>query len=292
VSIKTEKELMGSWLICCGTKTASYTSDMGLLLVQPGTIPPSLLAQPKTALEAPFYELELFKDHAYSTMDCCNSVLSKYPAALARIALLLGIPVGILTQSVGIMGLLHDLGKLSYQWQKAARDWQRIAYPAVFCDSNAVLAHTTYKPENGDFQRQANLSIQRGPHALEGAFLASKAISNFLGPNVGIECSEKLTCIFMTAIGRHHNGRASKLSEFQLDSKAPEVLGELLASFGEKAFLGELSLPPGEREKEQIRNYLIQAAREEDEKLVVAYWFVVRCLRLADQEATRKGKRR
>ena len=290
VSVNTFEELLDSWLIRCGSRVASYSAELGLNLSQPGPIPP-LRTGPSVAMEPPCYRLEMFGDHAHDVVACAMAQCDHSPRGVSKVAELLDLVPESINRLMEVIALLHDAGKLSTRWQQAASDWQQYAYPAEDWDRSQALAHTTFLPGNGDHQRQRNARFSRGPHAPEGAYLVSGLIYNLLQTKIASISAQFLTRISLTAIARHHGGRVADLSDFRLDRRAEWELERLLHPVFPAGQPLILLSPPGERERDQFKDRLLHATREEEEKLVIAYWFIVRCLRLADQKATRTSAR-
>jgi len=195
---------------------------------------------------------------------------------------------------------LHDLGKLTVNWQKWAHAWQQQVYVAFpdqalpDCPSE-LLAKTDFdgSPQQRDLQRK--LAIPRPWHACEGVKLGMEFIGQVLRgqPHLGRTV--------LTAIARHHNADARTYRRARL-ADAEKVRAEIEQALKRCG----VRLPPGttlnqirddtgptdSQGKELPDRLLVNADRydgtDEFTDLVWLSYLVTRALRLCDQRAGKK----
>lgn len=197
------------------------------------------------------------------------------------------LPSGRLDEVIRLMLALHDLGKLSVDWQRFAHEWQKAVKKDV-SDSD-MLAHTDYNSGNEDqkaLMREFQNKYQRGNHAGESAM----AITHFIMNIVGGQPAEALLRGAITAVARHHTTQVSDYTAFTYAPAAQPTLCEALAVVG----LSELEeqLMKDVLWKLTSKNTLTKWLSRIDGQHMnetLLYLFLVRVLRLADQRSFEAG---
>lgn len=274
------KMLPMSWLVALNPAFTHYSAEMGLILGEAGPDVPVSYRQKKSYVR---YSLqrETYAEHIRRVVQQYMLNKKKNECAVAMLAEKLPIKIDEIEKAVLLAILLHDLGKLSVDWQSAAGEWQK--YKAPGYDLKEPLAHTDYNPEE-DWEKQRSFP-RRPNHAVEGAYAACNYLYRLFDGKAAVAA-----CI-CTAIARHHAGHAAKLDYFRLIHVAAEVINYLLR---------EVGLPPADDlldnpdpltcgAQGEFAEVLLSAARIEDEIWLPLYFFIVRQLRLADQAGSAEG---
>ncbi len=270
------------WLVAINPRYAAYSPREGLLLGQSGKAA-EIRYRSRRSREGYRYRCEIYSDHINRVLDHLDKALSNSVNAQRLIAKNSVLPEELIIKAARIAAALHDVGKLSVAWQNAARVWQEHKTPGMVPEE--PIAHTDYDPKT-DWDKWRRFKDPPA-HAVEGAYaVCDYLISLFEDvPELGL-------CV-ITAIARHHSGHARALKTFSLVPEAVPTVGELLAQLG-------LPRPQTLRDKPdnltcgpkgEFARDLLSATRVEDAEWLPVYWFVVRCLRLADQLGTAEGGR-
>jgi hypothetical protein len=143
-----------------------------------------------------------------------------------------------------------------------------------------MLAHTDYDSDNlHHTQIEKALAGSRPPHAVEGAAAVTRLIHAFLDcPQEG-DPGLKLVKAIFTAIARHHTPRADSFKEFDPHPAAGTTLAEILAGLDLQM---NNKIPLTRMAPKPIANLLVHADSRDE---LLAYFIIVRALRLADQKA-------
>lgn len=185
---------------------------------------------------------------------------------------------------IKLMIVLHDYGKLNDRWQSPMRKYQAKKEGVDLADFIEILAHTDYdksRPEDIALEKEFEL-WKRGSHAGVGAFVAFSILSHiFTAKREAINILSPLA----TAIMRHHSSLAVSFSDYIISS-------EYVTEF-EKLYNQEIKLwiykDSRNRLKgsksESIEKYLVNF--EGDISAIMLYFFLVRILRICDQNATK-----
>jgi hypothetical protein len=174
---------------------------------------------------------------------------------------------------------VHDLGKLSTEWQGWAREYQqRIGRPV--CDPGYAIVHTDCFT---DAHRSVELQLRRRrpPHAVEGAVCAARTLKQ------AVACHDQLFRATLMAVARHHSADASDFRKVKLEAAAGQALEEALGKVGFERQCAKtlatclLYVTPCT----DIVHHFLKAPGEEQWEAWFAYFVIVRCLRLADAGA-------
>lgn len=231
------------------------------------------------------YALESYHEHIQRMLDVYQTSLSGESAyAAARFEQQMGLPKGELPRSIRLAICLHDLGKMDRRWQDWAHEWQRRIGMPVSADY--LVAHTHYEPDNPFHQTiEKKMPRSRPPHATEGAVAAVKMLHELLGkPTRQDDPRLRLIKAIFTAIARHHSPKADSYREFSLVAAAQSEVERVLAEAHEDPVAS--SLVEDNKMPRPITGVLVMPSDRDE---LIAYFLIVRALRLADQRAvTRK----
>ncbi|MEW6276156.1 MAG: CRISPR-associated helicase Cas3' [Bacillota bacterium] len=226
------------------------------------------------------YSRESYQQHVEKMLNVYHAQLTRELAYAAdRLERRMGLHAGSLEYAVRLAIALHDVGKMDRRWQGWAHEWQRrIGAPVA---EDFMIAHTDYDP--GDPLHQA-VEVQmpgaRPPHAAEGAVATHKVIYQLLGAPGKNDPHFKLFRALFTAIARHHSPRADGYQSFALHPAARPTLALLLRGLGaEEKAAAALEISKNSR---PVTGLLVQLDSQDE---LLAYFLLVRMLRLADQKA-------
>jgi CRISPR-associated endonuclease/helicase Cas3 len=191
---------------------------------------------------------------------------------------------------VEIVCILHDAGKLGYEWQRRAWLWQndkdarmRAAGHPVPPRPKVALAHTWFDTlTDREIQRQPQYSLPH--HAVEGAYSVADSLFCLVRQNSDVDWGEIAAACACTSIARHHGPRSAEFHPFHLSPLAQETVSDCLPLRGRQLALKNCTL---EVDAACFSDELLTFAREQDELAWPLYVFLVRRLRLADQASLR-----
>ena len=287
--VKERKDLGISPLFVVHPELVTYNSEIGFCLEAGATSCPSSVPDDDTTKErergAGYYR-ETYSEHIQHLLNAYHSGLAaELSYAASRLEKKLGVSKGAIDQAVQLCVALHDVGKLTVDWQRWAQSWQQqIGCPV---DADYMAAHTDYdrnNPEVREIERQ--FRIKRPGHAVESVW----AVAPLLVKVFGREQRDLAEACF-TAIGRHHSPQAKNCSAYTLHANAESEIQEVLqqiSGLGHEAQLHLESLCKEARPIKPFSNFV----QPEFTLALLAYFLIVRALRLADQEATSKVSRR
>ena len=164
---------------------------------------------------------------------------------------------------------LHDVGKLSDEWQLAIWKWQMTKSRPVL-EPRPALAHSDYDPATDG----AVKGYPRPPHAAEGAYASLKLLEEAFGSADAPEFTAALT-----AIVRHH-GALTSLTHFRLIPQAAACVAETL---GKRADELKLCASPSPRVQ---RNFAGISAAYHGPRTVDSFAYVLLlCPSIADRRS-------
>ncbi|MDI6816615.1 MAG: CRISPR-associated helicase Cas3' [Actinomycetota bacterium] len=266
------KSIAGAWYVAIHPEVAAYSGEHGLMLGASGSAPEvKYLDRPPIPLYS--YKRETFKEHAARSLNAFERISENYSNGLHKLATSLAVGAADVKRLARMIVTLHDLGKLSVEWQSFAQTWQSKKRPECF--SQEPLAHTDYDPvEDAAALRSMP---PRPPHAAEGAF----ALGHWLFGEAGLVPGVARAA--MSAIARHHSGHTASLREFTFIEGIDKVIDGLvdLKPTGLRA-------PADLIECKQFPEYLINPLSDEHEPFLPLYWYLARLVRLSDQLATKE----
>lgn len=195
--------------------------------------------------------------------------------------------IGSIRRAVELAVLLHDVGKLSIGWQTWAHKYQQALYEtegeSLYApDSDEAYAHTDfdYSDKHQDIQRKIKPS--RPWHSVEGALAVFYVLDSELG-----EANDALFQAVYSAIARHHAPQSDSHGGFKLHKDTIRHIQATLPEWFQELDLTLLDGLEGKVSK-QIKGDE-DIAFSENTKAFLVYCLLVRALRRADQEGTRRG---
>jgi len=233
----------------------------GLVLGEPGE---SMMLQPAKRRRNIKYEpsdRESWEKHCQDVLDVLfNVCLPSYLGMLERLASAWKVSTGDFIARIGLCAALHDLGKLTVEWQK--RIGRR--------DDEPPIGHS------GDYAARGKLP----PHATVSAYLLQDLFRRW-----GRRASEPLLC----AIAHHHSVRAAKVPRFKMIPEWAEQVRMLLSEWPEISALWNGT--PVERLQHQpaptqLPVQLPDIASRDGGRVWRTYTIVARLIRLSDRIAT------
>lgn len=226
-------------------------------------------------IEKPFKALtkDTFYQHNMGLINCFRQdFLPKINFTSSQLGKMIGKPDWTkieFEQLIILMIILHDFGKLNNQWQKPMREYQSKKENIALNDFTDVLAHTDYDSNNPNdiaLEKECNLK-SRGGHAGVGAFIAETVIQELFE-------SADITYATSMAIARHHGPLLGNYLKFKIPDKYYLSMQELINKFE-----FQISISKSEKFEGNLNGL------ETDEQRVL-YLFLVRILRICDQNAT------
>lgn len=285
LQVEAVQELNFSPIYVVNPLLARYDSHAGFRFAPGGSFQSPIQKQQDIGKERWLgHERESYEEHIHKMLNVYHDKLSGEMAyAAARLEKLMGLSAGTLEWAVRLAIALHDAGKMNQQWQKWAHDWQRLIGATV--GEEYILAHTDYNPADPLHRSiEAETSGRRPPHAAEGAVAVFKIIYHLVGaPHHEDDPRFKLMRSIFTAIARHHSPRADSYRSFDLHPAARQTLSRVLRELDASQ---AVQLLETRKDPRSIDKLLVKTS---DRHELLAYFLIVRALRLSDQEAvTRK----
>jgi CRISPR-associated endonuclease/helicase Cas3 len=283
IQVRDHRELSRSPIHVVNPLLVRYDSDIGFRFATGGGFQ-SPFQRTKAAgtgrEQQRGYRRESYQEHIQKMLNVYQARLSREMTyAATRLEKQMGLTTGALERAVRLAIALHDVGKMDRGWQGWAHEWQkRIGAPVA---EDYMLAHTDYNPDDPRHQAvEDEMPGSRPPHAAESAVAVFRILHQLLGAPGQDDPRFKLMKAIFNAIARHHSPTAGTYKSFALHQAAGETVAQVLRSID----------PDGQAYKALVTNkhpqpitgFLVQPdARDE----LLAYFLIVRALRLADQGA-------
>ena len=210
-----EKESLGtSPLFVVHPRLVAYDTEIGFRL-EAGEKPCVLsIPDDETTQEREFskgYYRETYTEHIEHLLNAYNSGLAdELSYAASQLEQKLGAHKGAIDHAIRLCIALHDVGKLTVEWQNWAHKWQQeVGHPV---DENYMAAHTDYNRGNSVVrEKEKQFPVKRPPHAVE----STRAVAPLLLATFG-EDQEILLKASLTAIARHHTPKADQYQTYKL----------------------------------------------------------------------------
>jgi CRISPR-associated endonuclease/helicase Cas3 len=290
---------------------ANYTTERGLILgeIRERAGPPNTSPEKQNRGGYEAYTLESYAQHinglhtAYAREHHTEvwrqgkRVTVHRPALRDEIAYTLrrieqsprfGFRPGLMDEVIRLMLALHDIGKLSVNWQAFAHEWQAAVGNSIAADFMA--AHTDYDGSD-EAQRELNKAIQRktprGNHAGEGAVASIPLLLSVCQQTEQAENGNRLFRAAVTAIARHHTPKVKDYSPFRFDAAAQSAMTEALEAVGLENLapgLGEGIRWDVQDDKYSLPGHLIRTQARYNREILL-YIILCRVLRIADQRS-------
>jgi CRISPR-associated helicase Cas3 len=258
------------WLIAIHPQYATYSSDIGLLIGRSGPAP-EIRYRDRPRCDRWSYSYEIYGEHIRRVRIAGTRRDQEYQVATRRWAHLIEVTEVQVLNWLTLLYQLHDVGKLSIEWQDAI--WKSQTLKLDFVPSpRPALAHSDYDPAVDRVNR-------RPPHAAEGAY----AVSEFFRETFAASNHHQtLFLAALTAIVRHHGPFTASLGDFHLISGATQLVVESLNGNSNEIPLLDRPKP---RVQQKFKDFLIRATCPEHSMALLLYLYFVRRLRIADQNS-------
>lgn len=278
--LRHNKDLGGTFTIAIRAQHAAYDDGVGLQLGKPGLFQSRETREGHDAAYDPYgYHREWYADHVSRVKSCHQRESPGYRVGQARLGSALGVPPEIVEHLALLAALMHDVGKLSVDWQVAMWNWQR---EVIGDPSSGFLAHSDYDPFD-TMQRQSRkvARYRPPPHAAEGAYASIRTLQAAVASSeIGPPAQRDVLRALVSAITRHHGARTKTLSDFTL---SPGTEAEVRRTLSHLTTRISLTDAPATRELSKYEEGLVDPER--DALVYPLYWYVARRLRLADQRS-------
>ena len=279
-----DKETLGiSPMFVVHPRLVTYDREIGFQL-EAGK-KPCILSVPddETTPEREFskgYYRETYTEHIEHLLNAYDSGLSaELCYAASQLEHKLGADMGAIDRAIRLCIALHDVGKLTVEWQNWAHKWQQEVGQPI--PENYMAAHTDYNRGNSAVrEKEKQFPVKRPPHAVE----SMRAVAPLLLATFG-EDQEILLKASLTAIARHHTPKADQYQTYKLHPAFQTSIETALQMIGAAGQVAQTHLEKICRQ-DQPRSLTGMFVSPSKTSSLLTYFLIVRALRLADQEAT------
>ena len=232
------------------------------------------------------YYRETYTEHIKHLLNAYNAGLAaELSYAASQLERKLGTHEGAIDQAIRLCIALHDVGKLTIEWQDWAHQWQQTIGQTI-CE-NYMAAHTDYNRNNlEEREKEKQLPVKRPPHAVE----SMRAVAPLLLATFGAD-REVLLKASLTAIARHHAPKADKYKAYKLHPASQNSIATALQMIGEAGQEAQHHLEKICKQ-DNTRSLTGMFVFPSEPLSLLTYFLIVRALRLADQEATSQVSRK
>lgn len=276
--VEKVQDLARTFYLCLPPELASYNPDEGLVLGRPGDYIFQQNAH-EIAYEPYTYRKETWRDHIRRVMEQYEQQQPYHRVGASRLAKNLGMEEEAVERLGLLVAALHDLGKLSAQWQDRMWLWQQTVRPDEPRD--CFLGHSDFDGANHS-QRQLirEARFKKPPHAVESYYAGLRILHQYLADEPE-DLRRELVVALGSAIARHHSAFASNLGELILQDGYDQEVKDILEQFEIEMDL--LDRPKTTDRRRFAQDWLVDP--EEHEDVFSLYLYTVRRLRLADQKS-------
>lgn len=281
-SVNSETDLRSApFLIALNPAFATYNRYYGLILTHGGEYRTGYQgASQVKEIYSYSYKRECFSEHVRRVLQALQSQRGQ-ETARKRLSQLMALKLQTIKRLEKLTAVLHDTGKLTVLWQKAAADWQKDRNGTI---DNVLLAHTDFDPYNQwDKEHYRNAAFIRPPHAIEGAIAVSRLVMDICNKWAGDEVGVLVTRAVLAAISCHHSSRARKLMKsYKYHPNSSAIMVDIMQQCGIHLKKWVPTLCPERTDINEFAEVIEQAVSGEG---MFLYWHLVRSLRLADQRS-------
>ncbi len=276
--VERVEDLSQTFYLCVPPGLASYDPEAGLVLGRPGT---RIFEQ--DVREVPYepysYRKETWQDHIRRVVEQYERQQKDHRVGAARLAKDLGIEEEAVERMGLLVAALHDLGKLSAQWQDKMWLWQQNVKPDEPRDS--FLGHSDFDGTDQEQRKQIReAKYRKPPHAVESYYAGLRLLHRYFADEPE-DLRGELVRALGSAIAHHHSAFARNLGEFRLQEGHKTEVNDILKQFGLDADL--MDRPKIADRRIFAGDWIVDP--DEHESVFSLYRYVVRRLRLADQKS-------
>ncbi|MDX2141338.1 MAG: CRISPR-associated helicase Cas3' [Chloroflexota bacterium] len=284
--IKADKDALFAPLLVVNPQLATYDRERGLVPDEGGNWQTEEeQTERENKRDRNFtYRLETYAEHIRHVYTAFKDNWHEMTWAAARLEARYGWQPGSIRQAAELAVLLHDVGKLSTDWQGWVRRYQeQIAEadhdPTLVVQPGEAYAHTHLQAAH---HRAIEKAMKGRPwHAVEGALSVLSIL------NTMIE-KEELVYAAFGAIARHHAPFSDNHQPFKLLRNAEQLIA---ATFKGMAAQPDLKVLLTQAEREEAKDFIPQPDNTDDRGAgFLAYLLLVRALRRADVMGTQAGR--
>lgn len=282
--VTSVKQARNSWLLVIHPRFAAYDQEIGLQWnVEGQPVQPEY--HPKSRLEHLGYSLETYREHIEKTLKALQNRDREVENGRMKMSEKFGLEQGVFEELEKIVCIIHDAGKLRELYQNGSINWEKDRYPDnLKAIGGEPLAHTTFAPAS-DWLINKQKRYYRGNHAAEGAYAVCEELAYYLIGTLGEEKGAVLTRLLVSVISRHHSPWTNSVTPGRLVEGSIEVLNSLLADHNLAPFIKKTAPVITESDKVDYADILYDPTRIEHQDWLALYFYLIRCLRIADQES-------
>ena len=268
----SDKEIFNAPLLALNPHFVSYSSDLGLQFKATGelSLSPPIVRKEKEKFS---YVRETYFEHITQVWKACQRHFinpERLSYAGKRLEQRCGLQEGEFQELLCLVVALHDVGKLSREWQKAIRGYQKERWGENPTD---FLAHSRFNPRDPQ-DREVEKKYKRPPHAAEGAMMC-KGVFEARFP-------EDVCYAAFSAIAQHHSAHISRVSSQELEAEALKDIQLAAQACGVKSADWQQVEDDCVRDDAlDTSDFILQPDDSPDAYLL--YVLLVRALRISDQ---------
>lgn len=279
-SIDSKESLLSApFLVALNPDLTTYSPLYGLILTHGGDYR-TVCQGSLNKIELYSYKRESFSEHIERILKALKAQTGKR-IARKKLSHSLNLEPKVIKKLEELTAVLHDTGKLTVLWQKAAASWQEARNGVV---ENEFLAHTDYNPYNHWDKENRHCSVYKmPPHSVEGAMGVYDLVNRISISWTDNEVWEIAALSVLSAITCHHSSNAKKLKgRYRYHAQAGNIMIEIMRRRG--LFVKKWS-PQNYYNDTDINDFSQVIKRAISEESMLMYWHLARCLRLADQKS-------
>jgi CRISPR-associated endonuclease Cas3-HD len=220
--VQDSNDVVGSALVLVHPALAGYDPDLGFVPDGGTGYRARILAPADDAVRPGYsYSLESYAEHIRLVYGAFRRfVWPELARAGTQLERVFGWKEGVVERLGHLVVLFHDVGKLTGDWQKWVKRYQRaIGKPAP----DGFFAHTRFDPTNSSHVEKQRTMGRKPPHAVEGAVAVAPLLA------AAAEGCEPVFNAAFTSIARHHGAFAKEYRRYELAPGAVEQIADTLA---------------------------------------------------------------